>query len=85
MEVILTPTSPTVPFAFGEKLADPVTMYLADIYTVPVNLAGLPAISIPCYNAQELPVGLQLIGKPFEEQKLFAIAKIFQEQRDRQS
>ncbi len=85
VEVILTPTSPTVPFAFGEKLADPVTMYLADIYTVPVNLAGLPAISIPCYNAQELPVGLQLIGKPFEEQKLFAIAKIFQEQRDRQS
>lgn len=82
VEVILTPTSPSVPFAFGEKLTDPVMMYLADIYTVPVNLAGLPAISIPCYNADNKPVGLQLIGKPFEEQKLFAIAKIFESKRD---
>jgi len=67
VDVIVTPTSPTVAFPFGEKSEDPLTMYLSDIYTVPVNLAGLPALSLPCGHVDGLPVGLQLIGRPFED------------------
>jgi len=81
VDFIMTPTTPTTPFKFGEKMSDPLSMYLADIFTVSVNLAGLPAISIPCYNVNDLPVGLQIIGKPFEEHKLFAIAKIFEQSK----
>ena len=76
VDVILTPTSPTTAFKFGEKTQDPLSMYLADIYTVSVNLAGVPAISLPSGEADGLPVGLQLIGKNFDDIKLLRIAKM---------
>jgi aspartyl-tRNA(Asn)/glutamyl-tRNA(Gln) amidotransferase subunit A len=67
-DVIATPTAPTPAFKIGEKSADPLAMYLCDIYTVTINLAGLPGISVPCGSSSEgLPIGLQLIGKPFDE------------------
>ncbi len=69
-DVLISPTSPTVAFGFGEK-SDPLEMYLADILTVPVNIAGLPAVSVPCGLAGGLPVGLQIIGRPFDEKTLF--------------
>jgi len=74
-DVLATPTSPTVAFRLGEKVADPLTMYLSDVYTVSVNLAGLPGISVPCgFSSEGLPVGLQLIGKPFDEATLLRAA-----------
>ena len=67
-DCLLTPTTPTTAFKLGEKLADPLTMYLSDIYTASVNLAGLPAISIPCgFDSNNLPIGVQIIGKHFDE------------------
>jgi len=78
VEVILTPTSPTPPFKLGEKIEDPLKMYLSDIFTVSVNLAGLPALSLPCGKVNNLPVGLQLIGKPFEEKKILEIGQVFE-------
>ncbi len=82
-EVILTPVSPTPPFLIGEKIKDPLKMYLSDIFTIPVNLAGLPAVSIPCgFTEEGLPIGLQLIGRPLEEVKLLQVAFAFQEATD---
>jgi len=78
VDVLITPTSPTVAFKIGEKIQDPLTMYLADIFTVPVNLAGLPAISLPCGYAHNLPVGLQIIGNQFEENKILTLAEIYE-------
>jgi aspartyl-tRNA(Asn)/glutamyl-tRNA(Gln) amidotransferase subunit A len=81
VDLIFTPTSPTLPFKLGEKIDDPLKMYLSDIFTVSVNLAGLPAISIPVppeHVLEGLPVGLQIIGKPFEEEKIFEVAKIYE-------
>jgi aspartyl-tRNA(Asn)/glutamyl-tRNA(Gln) amidotransferase subunit A len=78
VDVIMTPVSPTTAFRIGEKVNDPLTMYLSDIFTISVNLAGLPAISLPCGIIKELPVGLQIIGRPFEENKIFDVAKICQ-------
>ncbi len=78
VDFILTPTSPTLPFNLGERENNPLAMYLADLYTASANLAGVPAISIPCYNAGNLSVGLQIIGRPFKERELFAVAKIFE-------
>ena len=75
----MTPTSPTVAFRLGEKTEDPVKMYLSDIYTVPVNVAGLPAISIPCGLADGLPVGMQLIGPPLSEETLIRIAYAYEQ------
>lgn len=75
VDVILTPTTPSTAFKFGEKTSDPLSMYLADIYTVSVNLAGVPAISLPSGEVNSLPVGLQLIGKNFDDVKLLQIAK----------
>ncbi|PIP16879.1 MAG: Asp-tRNA(Asn)/Glu-tRNA(Gln) amidotransferase GatCAB subunit A [Candidatus Portnoybacteria bacterium CG23_combo_of_CG06-09_8_20_14_all_37_13] len=74
IDVLITPTSPTTAFQFGEKTQDPLQMYLSDIYTVPVNLAGLPAISIPVGKINGLPVGLQIVGRHFEEETIFKIA-----------
>ena len=79
VDAIFTPVSPTPAFKLGEKIDDPLTMYLSDIFTIAVNLAGLPAISLPCGKAGELPAGLQIIGKPFEEEKILAIGKILEE------
>ncbi len=77
VDVIVSPTSPVPPFKFGEKMTDPLTMYLADIYTVPMNLAGVPAISVPIgFNAHGLPIGLQLIGNLFAESTLIGASKL---------
>lgn len=78
VDAIFTPVSPTAAFKLGEKMEDPLTMYLSDIFTISINLAGLPALSLPVGNTAGLPVGLQIIGKPFEEEKIMAIAKIFE-------
>ncbi len=77
-DVILGPTSPSTAFKLGEKAADPVQMYLSDIYTIAVNLAGLPGMSIPCGFAGGLPVGLQLIGNYFDEARLLNVAHRYQ-------
>ena len=75
VDAILTPSTPSSAFKIGEKKDDPISMYLNDIFTVPVNLAGIPAISIPAgTDANNFPLGLQLIGKPLDEQKLLNIA-----------
>ena len=83
VDAILTPTSPTPAFKKGEKAADPLSMYLSDIYTIGVNLAGLPGMSIPCgFSATGLPIGLQLIGRPFEEADLLAVAHAYDSAHD---
>lgn len=82
VDVILGPTSPTPAFKIGEKSSDPVSMYLCDIYTISVNLAGLPGISIPGGFVDKLPTGLQLISNFFEEAKLLNIAHQFQQVTD---
>jgi len=78
VDVLLTPVSPFVAFKIGEKIEDPLSMYLVDVYTVSINLAGLPALSLPGGKAGHLPVGLQIIGKPFEENKILEIGEIFE-------
>jgi len=79
VDVLLTPIAPTPPFKIGEKLADPLQMYLSDIFTIPVNLAGTCAMSIPAgFSAAGLPIGLQLIGKPFDEQAILTAAYSFE-------
>lgn len=80
VDVIAGPTSPTVAFNIGEKVDDPVTMYLSDIYTIAVNLAGLPGLSLPAGFAKQLPVGLQLIGNYFSEARLLNVAHQYQQQ-----
>lgn len=81
-DVILGPTSPSTAFRIGEKAADPVQMYLSDIYTIAVNLAGLPGMSVPCGFAGGLPAGLQLIGDYFSEAKLLNVAHRYQQTCD---
>ena len=78
-DVLVTPTSPTVPFRLGEKTNDPVKMYLSDIDTIPVNIAGLPGLAVPCGFLEGLPVGMQLIGPPFSEADLFGIAHAYEQ------
>jgi len=79
-DVIATPVAPTTAFAAGEKITDPLTMYLTDIFTIAVNLAGLPAISVPCgFDNQGLPIGLQLIGRPFDEVTLLRAAYSYEQ------
>ena len=77
VDVILTPVSPTPAFKIGEKTSDPLQMYLEDIFTIPVNLAGLPAVSIPT-RTNGLPVGFQLIGKPFREADILGIGQLYE-------
>ena len=74
VDVIFAPTSPVPAFKIGEKANDPLSMYLADIYTISVNLAGIPALSMPAGFIGTLPVGLQIMGNHFEESKILAIA-----------
>jgi aspartyl-tRNA(Asn)/glutamyl-tRNA(Gln) amidotransferase subunit A len=79
VDVVLTPTTPSPAFAFGEKSGDPIAMYLEDIFTVTVNMAGLPGISVPAgLSSQATPLGLQLIGKPFDEATLFTAAQVIE-------
>jgi len=82
VDVLMGPTTPEVAFRFGEKSDDPVTMYLCDIYTNGVNLAGLPAMSVPAGFAHGLPVGLHLVGNYFEEARLLGIAHAYQRETD---
>lgn len=82
VDVILGPTSPTTAFKLGERTEDPISMYLSDIYTIAVNLAGLPAMSIPAGFVKGLPVGLQLIGPIFEEARLLNVAHSYQKVTD---
>jgi aspartyl-tRNA(Asn)/glutamyl-tRNA(Gln) amidotransferase subunit A len=82
VDVIAGPTSPTVAFRLGEKVDDPVTMYLSDIYTIAVNLAGLPGMSIPAGFSEDMPVGMQLIGNYFEEARLLNLAHQYQQVTD---
>ena len=81
VDAIVTPTTPTAAFKAGEKTSDPLQMYLSDIYTISCNLAGIPGISIPCgFTASpKLPIGLQLLGKPFGEETLLKIAHAFEQ------
>ena len=74
VDAIVTPTAPTPAFRFGEKLDDPLAMYLSDIFTVTLNLAGLPGMSIPCgLTRDRLPIGMQIIGRPFDEDTVFRL------------
>lgn len=82
VDVILCPTSPTTAFKLGEKTSDPISMYLSDIYTIAVNLAGLPGISIPVGLVNHLPIGMQLIGNYFGEARLLNIAHAYQKITD---
>jgi len=77
-DAVATPTTPAPAFRFGEKTGDPLQMYLEDVFTVPANLAGLPALALPCGLAAALPVGLQLVGRPFEEDTLLRLGAAFQ-------
>jgi aspartyl-tRNA(Asn)/glutamyl-tRNA(Gln) amidotransferase subunit A len=79
-DAIITPTAPTTAFKIGEKTKDPLQMYLSDIYTISVNLAGLPALSLPCgFDAQGLPIGMQIIGKPFDEGTILNLAYAYEQ------
>lgn len=79
VDIIITPTSPTLPFKIGEKIGDPLSIYLSDIFTVTANLAGVPALSLPCGKIDGLPVGIQLIGRSFEENTILQAGKAFEE------
>jgi len=83
VDVILTPTSPTPAFKINEKISDPLSMYLSDIYTISTNLAGLPAVSFPCgFTKDNLPIGAQLISKEFDESSLIKLGSYYQEHTD---
>ncbi len=83
VNVIIAPTAPTPAFRIGEKVEDPLQMYLSDIHTIPVNLAGIPAVSIPCgFSRDNLPIGLQIMGKHFDEGMLLRVAYTFEQNTD---
>jgi aspartyl-tRNA(Asn)/glutamyl-tRNA(Gln) amidotransferase subunit A len=79
VDAVAMPVAPTPAFGLGERMDDPLTMYLSDIFTIPVNLAGLPGISIPCGFDRGLPIGLQLVGRPFDESAILRAASAFQQ------
>ena len=78
-DALITPTSPTVPFKIGEKTGDPLKMYLSDICTLPINIAGIPGLSIPAGFSNGLPVGMQILGKPFSEEMLLRVAYAYEQ------
>jgi aspartyl-tRNA(Asn)/glutamyl-tRNA(Gln) amidotransferase subunit A len=79
VDIVLSPTSPTVAFKIGEKTEDPLAMYLSDIFTITQSLAGLPAVSIPCgKNSENMPVGMQLVANHFQESLLLNVAHQFE-------
>ena len=86
VDAIVSPTSPVPAFKLGERTADPLQMYLADIFTVPGNLAGICGINVPCGFAKldgvQLPIGLQLLGKAFDEGRIFQIAHAYEQSTD---
>ena len=77
-DCLVSPVSPTTPFKIGEKIDDPMSMYMLDVCTVPINIAGVCAMSIPCGFSNGLPIGLQLIGNYFEEEKLLKVGYAYQ-------
>ncbi|TMA39039.1 MAG: Asp-tRNA(Asn)/Glu-tRNA(Gln) amidotransferase subunit GatA, partial [Deltaproteobacteria bacterium] len=78
-EALVTPVAPTTAFRLGEKIADPLTMYLSDIFTISVNLAGLPGLALPCgFDASGLPIGLQVIGRPFDEETVLRVGAAYE-------
>ena len=81
VDVLITPTSPTTAFKIG-GISDPLTMYMQDVCTIPINLAGVPAMSLPCGFSQGLPIGLQIIGKPLDEQTIIRAAYTFEQSND---
>jgi aspartyl-tRNA(Asn)/glutamyl-tRNA(Gln) amidotransferase subunit A len=81
-DALVTPTSPTVAFKLGEKLEDPMQMYLSDVCTLPINIAGVPAVSVPAGFVAGLPVGMQIIGKPFSEETILRIAFAYEQATD---
>jgi aspartyl-tRNA(Asn)/glutamyl-tRNA(Gln) amidotransferase subunit A len=78
-DALITPTSPTVPFKIGERVDDPLQMYLSDVCTLPINIAGIPGLSIPAGFCDGLPVGMQILGKPFSEEMLFRIGYAYEQ------
>ncbi len=83
VDAILAPTAPTTAFKLGEKVGDPLPMYLTDIFTLPCNLAGLPGMSLPCgFSRAGLPIGLQLLGKPFDEATVLRVGRAFEKAHD---
>jgi aspartyl-tRNA(Asn)/glutamyl-tRNA(Gln) amidotransferase subunit A len=83
VDAILSPASPVPPFKLGEKMDDPLSMYLMDVFTLTCNLAGLPGLSLPCgFTKSNLPIGLQILGKPFDEARLLRIARAFEREHD---
>ena len=83
VDVLVAPTAPTPAFKIGEKIDDPLQMYLSDVFTITINLAGIPALSIPCgFSSAGLPIGLQIIGKPFAEETILRAAHAFEQQTD---
>jgi aspartyl-tRNA(Asn)/glutamyl-tRNA(Gln) amidotransferase subunit A len=83
VDVVIGPTSPTPAFKLGERTANPLAMYLSDIYTITANLAGIPGISIPCgLTKDDLPIGLQLLAAPFAEETLLRTARVFERETD---
>jgi len=78
VDCILAPTAPSAAFAIGEMSGDPVEMYLNDVFTVPANLAGLPAISVPARLLEGLPIGLQVIGRAFDEETVLRVAQVLE-------
>jgi aspartyl-tRNA(Asn)/glutamyl-tRNA(Gln) amidotransferase subunit A len=82
-DVIACPVAPTPAFRIGEKIDDPLTMYLSDIFTLSANLAGIPGMSVPCgFSAQGLPIGLQILGRHFDEERLLQVAHAFEQSTD---
>jgi aspartyl-tRNA(Asn)/glutamyl-tRNA(Gln) amidotransferase subunit A len=82
VDVMISPTAPTPAFKIGSMIDDPLAMYLNDVYSIPVNLAGIPAISVPCGFADGLPIGLQIMGKPFDESTVLRAAHAFEQHTD---
>jgi len=78
VDVLLTPVAPSRAFKIGEKVNDPLAMYLTDIFTLPVNLAGLPGISIPVKGVEGLPIGFQLIGRKFREADILGLGQLYE-------
>ena len=81
-DALVTPTSPTVAFRIGEKTDDPVAMYKSDVLTLPVNIAGIPCISIPCGFSEGMPIGMQVMGKALGEETVLRIAHAYQQATD---
>jgi len=80
VDVIVVPTAPTPAFRIGEKTQDPLQMYLSDIFTISVNLAGIPAIALPCgFSKMGLPIGMQILGRPFDEETILCVAYAYEQ------